>query len=228
MVTAGSGRIRPSRPPLVGSAGVPDSTWGTRDPRGACHHGSVDPDRAVVGQTDGGASVLVARPDDVPCVQALLSAAVHRVAALGYQQWWDPFPVETIEDSVRRGETYLALDEGMVVGTIAVQWDDPTYWGVRPPDAGYVHRLCTAARVARPGLGVELLSWAASMASDRGRGWIRLDTPAANARLCSYYESLGFRHRGETDVTVKGASDTPERWRCALYERSTRTPFPGN
>ena len=90
-------------------------------------------DRAVVGLTDSGASVFVARHDDVPRVRALLSAAVHWVAALGYRQWWDPFPVETIEDLVRRGET---------------------------------------------------------------------------------------------DVTVKGASDMPEQWRCALYKRSTRAPLP--
>jgi protein-tyrosine phosphatase len=123
---------------------------------------------------------------------------------------------------VFRGETYVAIKEGTLVGTIALQWEDATYWGERTPDSGYVHRLCTDAEIARPGLGVELLSWAASTSSQRDREWIRLDTPATNARLRSYYESLGFSFRGETEVTVKGASDKLEPWRCALYERSTQ------
>ena len=198
--------------------------WATRVPHAECQNSCVNSDREVVGLTVSGSSIIVARHDDVQRIQAMLSAAFHRVAALGYQQWWDPFPLETIEDSVRRGETYLAIEEGTVAGTIALQWDDPTYWGERPPDSGYIHRLCTDAEVARPGLGVELLEWAASMTSNRDREWIRLDTPSSNARLRSYYESLGFSFRGETEVAVKGASGTLEPWRCALYERSTQSP----
>ena len=182
--------------------------------------------RNVVGFTGSGANIVVARHDDVPRIQAMLSAAFHRVAALGYQQWWDPFPIETIQDSVRRSETYVVIEGGTMVGTLALLWDDPIYWGERPPDSGYLHRLCTDAEVARPGLGVELVSWAASVASHRDREWIRLDTPASNARLRSYYESLGFSFRGETEAAVKGASGTFETWRCALYERSTQSPQP--
>ena len=139
----------------------------------------MDPDQEVVGLTVSGASIIVARNDDVGHIQAMLSAAVHRVAALGYQQWWDPFPIEIIENSVCRGETYLAIKEGTLVGTIALLWEDPTYWWERPPDSVYIHRLCTNAKIARPGLGGELLSWAASMSLQRDREWIRLDTPAS-------------------------------------------------
>ena len=159
-------------------------------------------------------------------VQEMLSAAFHRAAALGYQQWWDPFPIAVIEDSVLCGETYVALEGSDVIGTVAVSWDDPTFWGVRPPDAGYVHRLCTDAATARKGLGVELLSWADNIIADRGRNWLRLDTPASNLHLRSYYESLAFGCRGEIEVTVPGAGGMPEIWRAALYERRVAHPGP--
>ena len=95
--------------------------WATRVPHAECQNSCVNSDREVVGLTVSGSSIIVARHDDVQRIQAMLSAAFHRVAALGYQQWWDPFPLETIEDSVRRGETYLAIEEGTVAGTIALQ-----------------------------------------------------------------------------------------------------------
>jgi ribosomal protein S18 acetylase RimI-like enzyme len=202
----------------------PAAFWDTRVHLVECQDCYVDPDQEVVGLTVSGANIILAQHDDIPRIQAMLSAAFHRAAALGYQQWWDPFPIEIIEDSVSRGETYLAIKEHTLVGTIALVWEDRTYWGERPPDSGYVHRLCTNAELARPGLGVELLSWAAFMSLRRGREWIRLDTPASNARLRSYYESLGFSFRGETEVTIRGASKKLEAWRCALYERSTRSP----
>jgi len=177
----------------------------------------------VVGSTASGIDIIVAQQDHVPIVQRMLSAAFHRVAALGYQQWWDPFPLAVIEDSVLRGDTYVAVERQVVVGTIALSWKDTTFWGKHPPDAGYVHRLCTDPVIARKGLGVELLSWADNTIASRGREWLRLDTPASNRRLRTYYESLEFRCRGEIDVTLSGARGVPEIWRAALYERAVPT-----
>ena len=123
----------------------------------------MDRNDEVFGSTASGIDIVVARPEDIREVQRMLSVASRRATALGYKQWWDPFPVEVVEDSVARGETYLALERGSVLGTIALCWDDQRFWGERPPDAGYVHRLCTNPDTA-PGLGVELLTWAETTA----------------------------------------------------------------
>jgi len=136
--------------------------------------------------------------------------------------WWVPFPVAVIEESVRRGETYLFVRGQAVVGTLALSWDDPLFWGRRPPDAGYVHRLCIDPATARRGLGVELLSWADITVAERGRDFVRLDSPASNSRLRLYYEALDFRCQGEVDVVVNGGDGAPELWRAALYERVLR------
>jgi ribosomal protein S18 acetylase RimI-like enzyme len=183
----------------------------------------VDPNNEAVGSTASGIEIIVAQGHHIPIVQGMLSDAFHRAADLGYHQWWDPFPVAIVENSVILGETYVALEGRTVVGTIALSWEDPMFWGKRPPDAGYVHRLCTDAAITRRGLGTELLSWADTTIANHGREWLRLDTPASNQRLRSYYESLAFTCRGETDVTLRGATGKPEIWRAALFERAVPT-----
>jgi hypothetical protein len=70
-----------------------------------CQDICVDQSDEVVGSTEGGIDIIVARRGHIPEVERMLSAAFHRAAALGYQQWWDPFPVAVLEDSVLRGET---------------------------------------------------------------------------------------------------------------------------
>lgn len=175
-------------------------------------------------------SLIVAEHRHIPVIQQMLSAASRRAAELGYRQWWDPFPVASIRDGVDLGETYLLTDGQEAVGTITVSWEDELFWGRCPPDAGYVHRLCVDSVVAHKGLGVELLSWASSQIADRGRRWIRLDTPSSNDRLRMYYEALGFDHRGDVDITMRGPDARDELWRAALYERQsgvlTRSPRP--
>lgn len=176
----------------------------------------------VVGSTASGIDIVVAQQDDVFEVVGMLSAASRRAAALGYKQWWDPFPIEVVERSVLRGETYVAVEEGSAVGTIALSWEDPMFWGERPPDAGYVHRLCTDPGAAS-GFGVEMLNWADATVASRRRDWLRLDTPASNVRLRSYYESLDFVLQGKIDVMLSGVDGEAEIWRAALYERRTQT-----
>lgn len=181
----------------------------------------MEPNEVFGSTASGSIHMVVARRGNIPEVQGMLSTASRRAAALGYKQWWDPFPVEVIEHSVARGETYLAVEKGSVLGTIALSWDDPKFWGERPPDAGYVHRLCTTADAAR-GLGVEMLTWADITAAKRDRDWLRLDTPASNLRLRAYYESLGFQLHDEVDVVLGGVDGETEIWRAALYERRTQ------
>jgi ribosomal protein S18 acetylase RimI-like enzyme len=181
----------------------------------------VDQSDEVVGSTASGIALILAGRGHLPEVGRMLSAAFHRAAALGYQQWWDPFPVTVLEDSVLRGETYVAVERGAVLGTFALSWEDPMFWGERPPDSGYVHRLCTNPEVACRGFGVEMLTWADRTAANRGRAWLRLDTPASNVRLRTYYETLGFRSQGEIDVALSGPTGESEIWRAALYKRRT-------
>jgi hypothetical protein len=42
-------------------------------------------------------------------------------------------------------------------------------------------------------VGERMLEWAVELISARGRRLARLDAQASDARLCRYYEQLGFR-----------------------------------
>jgi hypothetical protein len=114
-----------------------------------CQDICVDQSDEVVRSTESGIDVVVAGRHHIPELEQMLSAAFHRAAALGCQQWWDPFPVEVLEDSVLRGETYVAVERGALLGTFALSWGDPMFWGGRPPDSGYLHRLCTNPDIGR-------------------------------------------------------------------------------
>jgi GNAT superfamily N-acetyltransferase len=101
---------------------------------------------------------------------------------------------------VEAGETWLALSDAALIGTITVDYDDPA-WSDLPGNAAYVHRL--SVPMHGTGLGGNLLAWAAGEAAAIGRDRLRLDCLASNSRLCRYYADLGFRPRG---MVVVGGS----------------------
>ncbi len=154
--------------------------------------------------------VVAAREDDVDEIVDILSEAARWLLARGIEQWPDPFPRHRVERLVEGGEFYLGRIDGNVVGTLALLWRDPVFWGERPSDAGYVHALAVRRAYAGRGLGVRLLRWADQQVVDAGREYLRLDCLAANDCLCRYYESQGFVFRGEAEV---------EDITARLYER---------
>jgi ribosomal protein S18 acetylase RimI-like enzyme len=147
---------------------------------------------------------------DVDEIVDVLSEAARWLLARGVRQWPDPFPRERVAVLVERGDFYLASLGGETVGTLALMWNDPAFWGERPADAGYVHALALRRKWAGRGLGARLLDWAGERIAASGREYLRLDCRAENAALRRYYERLGFEPRGEVSV---------DDFSSALYER---------
>ncbi|HEV2449380.1 MAG TPA: GNAT family N-acetyltransferase [Thermoplasmata archaeon] len=125
--------------------------------------------------------------------------------------WPRPFPRERMTEAAARGEVYAIEDDrGEMLGTVTLQWEDLPFWGARPPDAGYVHRLAVRRRHAGRSIGRRALDWAETETRNRGRIYLRLDCLVESDRLHAYYTLAGFSPIG--DVTVGGL-------RCRLYER---------
>jgi ribosomal protein S18 acetylase RimI-like enzyme len=164
-----------------------------------------------------------AAPDEVPAVAALLSRAARELRARGLDQWPDPFPADLVAASVARGETTLALEGAHLQGTLALSWSDEAFWGRKPPDAAYVHRLAVSPLVAGRGLGAALLARAGAEAARAGRPWLRLDCGADNAGLRAWYEGLGFAAVAEVTPALAPRA-APDGWRSALYQRPTGAP----
>jgi GNAT superfamily N-acetyltransferase len=148
--------------------------------------------------------------EDVAFVAALLDEATVWVGERGYEQWPLPFPRDELEAAVERGEVYVAEVDGKVVATVTLLWNDTMYWGERPPDAAYVHKLAVRRACAGRRIGSAIVEWADATAAAAGRAFLRLDCLADNRGIRAYYEQLGFEHRGDLVVDNRGMS---------IYER---------
>jgi len=67
-----------------------------------------------------------------------------------------------------------------------------------------------------------LLAWADRQVSDAGRRWLRLDCPASNRGLRTYYERLGFELVRETHVTSPPEFGACVTWHLALQQRPVK------
>ncbi|MFE6759894.1 GNAT family N-acetyltransferase [Streptomyces sp. NPDC057684] len=137
-------------------------------------------------------------PDDLAALVALYDGAARWMVEQGIDQWQ---PGEKTEDHfrlrIKEGEVWFADDaQGAGVGAYELWWDDEPAWGVRPPEAGYVHRLMVR-RGAPAGTGRALLAHAEERVAAAGRPLCRLDCVSTNPRLRAYYERAGYAVVGE-------------------------------
>ena len=160
-------------------------------------------------------NVRIATVEDVETVGGLIDEASAWLGGLGLEQWPRPFPREQLAEAVARGELFLAEVGDDLVATVTVLADDPMYWGERPPDALYVHKLVVRRDRAGRGLGADLVAWVDARAVETGRRFLRLDCLRDDPGIRAYYERLGFEHRGDFDDTLRGLQ-------LSLYERPVR------
>ena len=147
-------------------------------------------------------NVRPAAPQDAEVVADLLDEATRWVGGLGFEHWPLPFPRDELGAAIVRGEVYVADLDGVAVATVTLLWDDPMYWGERPADAAYVHKLAVRRACAGQRIGTAIVEWADATAATSGRRFLRLDCLRDNPGIRSYYERLGFEHRG--DLVVGG------------------------
>jgi GNAT superfamily N-acetyltransferase len=145
----------------------------------------------------------------------LLDEASVWAGERGYEQWPLPFPRDELAGAIERGEVYVAELDGDTVATVTLLWDDSMYWGERPPDAAYVHKLAVSRARAGQRIGQAIVEWADATAAAAGRDYLRLDCLRDNPGIRAYYERLGFEHRG--DLAVNGRE-------MSIYERRVHTP----
>ncbi len=155
-------------------------------------------------------NVRPARRADAELVAELLDEATRWVGERGFEQWPLPFPRDQLVASIDRGEVHVVEEDCEPVATVTLYFDDARYWGDRPPDAVYVHKLAVRRDRAGLGLGAAIINWAAATALAAQRQFVRLDCLADNPGIRRYYEELGFDHRGDLELGGRNMS---------LYER---------
>ncbi|GAB4087014.1 hypothetical protein GCM10028784_36440 [Myceligenerans cantabricum] len=167
-----------------------------------------------------------ATPDDAPAIEQLRHEARQWLASLGSDQWnaaphYDPASPHGIAAGIKRGEVYVLRDGDSITATMTVdRHADPEFWGPgdRPDDALYVHRMIVQRSASGSDIGGRMLDFAAGLARDVGKNWLRLDAWRSNLALQRYYLNKGFTHVRTVNLAHRGSG--------ALFQRrvSTREP----
>jgi len=157
--------------------------------------------------------LVPARPEELPSVIEILDQAARWMLERGIWQWEAPSPSEVWQRMTREienREVYLARlpETGEPVGTLRFEWTGTPLWP-EEADAGYIHTMALKPAYMGRQFGKRMLEWAIARIRSRGKRYARLDCMTANRRLRAYYESAGFRYRGDS---LSGA------YRLSLYE----------
>ncbi|AMM16043.1 GCN5 family acetyltransferase [Burkholderia sp. PAMC 28687] len=162
-------------------------------------------------------SIRRATATDVPTPTQIRNDAHEKKVAHCDYAWGkegDGFSETWVLDSLSRRDVYVVEQDGTPVGTFSLDWNDEAHWGPQEPDAGYVHGICVRKGFNGRGLGSVAIDWCAGKVSAFNRRFVRLDCDVGNAKLCAYYESLGFNRVGLKPTPDSGANI----W--SLYEKS--------
>lgn len=165
-----------------------------------------------------GVTIRVATSDDAAPFAAIHEEVANWLWAHGIHQWQPgTFPISWVQDAIARGEVYVSIESGAVIGAVMLQEADPDTWGAASlaDAAGYIHGLRVRRSVAGRGIGRALIAWAERELVARGKRLARLDCWAANDALCAYYERAGYQRVGTRTVT-----DEPEPFVAALFEKA--------
>lgn len=144
--------------------------------------------------------VDLATPAETNTVIEILVDAVRWLESRGLPTWSPDVLADIMPAAVDRGEVYLARLDDQPVGTVSIQWSDAVYWGERPDDAGYIHKLAITRAAAGQHVGTQLLDWSERFIAARGRPYARLDCHAANPTINQFYRAAGYELRGTVDV----------------------------
>jgi GNAT superfamily N-acetyltransferase len=142
-------------------------------------------------------------------VPVILEAA-RRLEARG-EMLWNPadITVETLGASVMPHEVFVGMIGTDAAVAAFVQERDPYIWPGQE-DSLFIHKLAVGDRFVGQGIAKCFVDWAAILASQRRKRFLRLDTDSTRPKLCAFYVRQGFNHVG----TRTGGGFT-----YALYER---------
>jgi ribosomal protein S18 acetylase RimI-like enzyme len=147
----------------------------------------------------GSKRIRRATAEDIPVLIQIRNEAhawklAHRDYAWGKEG--DGVSKRWMRNTVAQKKVYVVELDGTTAGMFSFDLDDEQRWGPQEPIAAYVHGLSVRTGFNGRGLGGFMLDYCASKARGLNRRYVRLDCPAHNAKLCAWYESLGFIRAG--------------------------------
>jgi ribosomal protein S18 acetylase RimI-like enzyme len=151
---------------------------------------------------------------DAPTLTQIRNDAVAYKLGQGDFAWGKNGWTEAVTlASLNLADVYVIELDGLAVAMMSLSWQDEEFWGPQEPNAGYVHGLSVCDGFHGLGIGKFAIDWCANQMRAQGRDYLRLDCDVKNAKLCAYYESLGF-----TRVATKPMTELGD-YVASLYEK---------
>lgn len=139
---------------------------------------------------------ICATKTDLETASSILTEAANWRIERGIPVWKpEHFTLDKIKPVIERSELYLAQYAGEPLGVLYFQWEDALCWqNVPAGESAFLHRIAVRRRFAGQGVVKEMIRWAGEKAKSAGRQYLRLDCDGNTPRLCTHYESLGFKY----------------------------------
>lgn len=156
---------------------------------------------------------IVAKQEHLEKMCEITEQAKRQLRGLGLDQWQSGYPSEEVwQDDIEKGCTYLAVEEGEIVGIFAFQTTpDASYYeidGKWLTDGAYaaMHRVCVSDACKGKGVAGKMFAHGFQMAKELGFPSVRIDTHPGNLPMQRALAKAGFVPCGEIHL-VGGCED---------------------
>ncbi len=155
-----------------------------------------------------------ATAEDIPAIAAIYDEIHDREEAGEVTTGWlrGVYPVKkTAEDAVARGDMYVQVAAGQVVGTailnqlqVDVYADGEWKYPAEDSEVMVIHTLIISRKTDLKGLGGDFLAYYEAFALEHGCKYLRLDTNARNAAARAFYKRHGYKEIGIVPTVFNG------------------------
>lgn len=145
-----------------------------------------------------------ADPDQFPDVREFYYAVIDGIGDSNDSAGWkkDIYPTqESLLDFINRGELYIAVENEMIVGAMALnhQFNDEyrtVPWSVQAENSAVtvIHILAVHPEYTRKGYAKKLVQYAIDHSRSSGQRVIRLDVLKGNIAAKKLYTVMGFQY----------------------------------
>ena len=145
-----------------------------------------------------------AKIEELDQIMRIIRKAQEQFRKDGIDQWQDNYPNEEIIGAdIERGESYILLKDGEVIGTVYLSFEeesdyDKIYEGAWISQEPYavIHRLAVDLERKGQGLASVIMEEAVKMSQERGFKSIKVDTHRENKAMQRLLLKNGFQNCG--------------------------------
>lgn len=137
-----------------------------------------------------------AKQDDLPKLLQMYQSIIRKMDEDGIQIWDEVYPCAFLSEDIERKRLFVALEGDTILaafalcdsndGQEAVSWEQPSAC------ACYLDRLGVSPLHAGQGIGGKMLSYAMSLARQKGADYLRLFVVDCNHPAIGLYQKSGF------------------------------------